>query len=327
MSHKIGNNDRQEGLKQAWHGLTHIRESIPTDDNWLTKWDVEKLPMFNPNGTPSEFCRVTCTDDTSLYIGDPVHEETYSLITNKQFLEMVNDCLLSVKGAKIDSIGSVCDRGRIFASVSIPQMEEFKAAGREFRAYLNFINSHDKSSPFVVNASNICVVCDNTFRYNLHDSKNKVFRVSVKHTKFAHNKLEDIDGMIDAYVGANARFAAIMNRLDSQPISKPDAVKFFTGLVATNVERLATRTVNRIERIMALHVMGRGNRGETRADAFSAITDFYTHGVSTTDVQKQMESSEFGSGLEMKTRALDVLSDDSELTSIISRGEKILSLN
>jgi len=110
MSHKIGEYDKQEGVKQAWHGLTHVRENIAVDDNWLTKWEVSKQPMFNPDGSPSEWTRVTCSDN-NLYIGKPVHQDTYSLITNKQFLDIVNDALLSVKGAKIDSVGSVCDRG------------------------------------------------------------------------------------------------------------------------------------------------------------------------------------------------------------------------
>lgn len=326
MAHKISNIDRQEGLRQAWHGLTVVRDSIPANANWLTEWDVEKRRMINPDGTESDYCRVTCTDNPSIYVGPPVHHDTYSLITNKQFLEMVQDCLTTVAGAKIATVGSVCERGRIFASVSIPEQAEFKAAGREFRAYLNFINSHDKSSPFVVNASNVCVVCNNTFSYNLADQRNKVFRISVKHTKFAHNKLENVDQMIDAYAGANARFKAIMDTLDAQPMPVKQACQFFTGLVAPEGERLSTRTTNRIERLVALFMTGAGNRGETRADAFSAVTDLYTHGTSDTDRQKQMESSEFGSGQDMKTRALDVLSDELELSATMTRGQKLLAV-
>ena len=56
MSHKIGEFDRQEGIKQAWHGLTHVRETIAVDDNWLTKWDVSKQTMFTGMRIKSQYC-------------------------------------------------------------------------------------------------------------------------------------------------------------------------------------------------------------------------------------------------------------------------------
>ena len=326
MSHKIGEYDRQEGIKQAWHGLTHVRESIEVADNWLTKWDVSKKPMFNPDGTLSEWTRVTCSDN-NLYIGKPVHRDTYSLITNNQFLDIVNDALLSVNGAKIDSVGSVCDRGRVFVSVSIPDLPEFRAAGREFRAYLNFINSHDQSSPFAVNASNVCVVCDNTFRYNLHDTNNKVFRAVVKHTKNANDRLQDIDRMIDAYIGTQMRFRHLMNTLDEQPVTPTTARNFFTGLHSPVIAEPSTQLLNKVDELQSLFRSGRGNRGQTLADVFSAVTDYYTHQASRSDNPwKQIESSEYGYGATMKTNAMEALTDGEEYQKTLFRGQKVLEL-
>ena len=326
MSHKIGEYDKQEGVKQAWHGLTHVRENIAVDDNWLTKWEVSKQPMFNPDGSPSEWTRVTCSDN-NLYIGKPVHQDTYSLITNKQFLDIVNDALLSVKGAKIDSVGSVCDRGRVFVSVSIPDLPEFRAAGREFRAYLNFINSHDQSSPFAVNASNVCVVCDNTFRYNLHDRNNKVFRAVVKHTKNANDKLHDIDQMIEAYVGTQVRFKHLMDTLEDRPVSPPMARNFFTGLHSPTIAEPSTQLLNKVDELQALFRSGRGNRGQTLADVFSAVTDYYTHQSSRpSNPWKQVESSEYGYGATMKTNAMEILTDNEEYNKTLYRGQRVLEL-
>lgn len=326
MSHKIGEYDRQEGIKQAWHGLTHVRETIEVDNNWLTKWDVSKKPMFNPDGTLSEWTRVTCSDN-NLYIGKPVHQDTYSLITNRQFLDIVNDALLSVKGAKIDSVGSVCDRGRVFVSVSIPDLPEFRAAGREFRAYLNFINSHDQSSPFAVNASNVCVVCDNTFRYNLRDTNNKVFRAVVKHTKNANDKLHDIDQMIEAYVGTQVRFKHLMNTLEDRPVSPSMARNFFTGLHSPVIAEPSTQLLNKVDELQSLFRSGRGNRGQTLADVFSAVTDYYTHQSSrSSNPWKQIESSEYGYGATMKTNAMEALTDNDEYTKTLYRGQRILEL-
>jgi Domain of unknown function (DUF932) len=327
MAHKIGINDRQEGLTMGWHGLTQVRESIAINDNWLAQWDVEKRPMRDPDGELSEWCRVVCTDDQSIMIGKPVHHQTYSLITNKQFLDIVHDALLSVKGAKIQSVGSVCDRGRVFVSVSVPDLPEFRAAGREFRAYLNFINSHDQSSPFVVNASNVCVVCDNTFRYNLQDGNNKVFRAVVRHTKNAHDRLDNIDSMIDAYMGTQVRFKYAMDKLDAKPIDKLDASRFFAGFLSPTVEIPSTQLVNKVDRLTTLFRTGRGNNGRSYADLFSAVTDYYTHESSQSrGVSKQVESSEFGHGAEMKTRAFDLLNQDYETDVTIARGRQVLAM-
>lgn len=326
MSHNIGKYDRQEGTEMAWHRLTNIKENIEADDNFLTEWDVEKRHMFNPDGTVSEYCRITCTDQP-LFIGDPVHKDTYGLITNKDFLEIVNECLLSVSGAKIRSIGSINDRGRIFASVSIPDLPEFKGAGREFRAYLNFLNSYDKSSPFVVNASNICVVCNNTFTCELLDTNNKVFRATIRHTKNALSRLEDIDQMIDAYVGTQQRFKCLMDNFETKPVAVFEARRFFVGFSSDKIEKPSTRLLNKADRLTGLFVNGRGNRGETMADAFSAITDYYTHESSGGDnVGRQIASSEFGFGADMKRKALDVMSDQDKFEDVVEKGYKILQL-
>jgi len=326
MSHKIGQYDRQEGIKQAWHGLTVIKDNLTTSDNWLSEWDVEKRTMFNPDGSPSEWNRVTCTDN-GLYIGKPVHAETYGLITNKQFLDIVNDALLSVRGAKIDSVGSVCDRGRVFVSVSIPDLPEFRAAGREFRAYLNFINSHDQSSPFAVNASNVCVVCDNTFRYNLMDKNNKVFRAVVKHTKNANERLQDIDRMIDCYVGTQMRFKVLMDSLHEMRVSWWDANRFFVGLHSPTIAKPSPQLLTKVDELERLFRTGNGNRGETLADVFSAVTDYYTHQASRSDnAWRQVESSEYGFGAEMKTRTIQVLSDSKEYADTVMRGQQVLAM-
>ena len=41
MSHGIGAVDFQEGRKQAWHGLTDVREDLTIDNCRLPKSDVE----------------------------------------------------------------------------------------------------------------------------------------------------------------------------------------------------------------------------------------------------------------------------------------------
>jgi len=338
MSHDININDAQEGTFMAWHKLTKLRQQIAIDDCWLSTWDVQKSPLHRADGSLSDWKEIVCTDDNSLVIGPPV-ADSYSLITNKEFLEIVRDSMEHIRDSRIVSNGSVCDRGRVFVSVEIPEFKEFEAANRHFTAYINFLNSHDMSCPFVVNASNTCTVCNNTFTMNLTDTNNKAFRASVRHTKNAHAKLADIDGMIDAYVGTQARFRVTMNALAKKAADAYQASQFFAGLLSTKDNRQAakmvnsivdvessTRRSNQVSRLTELFKSGKGNRGETRADIFSAVTDYYSHESSGgRNVFKQVASSDFGAGQAMKDRALSALDNDDDYHTLTRVGKLVLA--
>ena len=226
MSHEITVHDRQEGIEQAWHGLTHVKPVIALRDCWLALWDIVKSPLFTTgkDGRPvsTEYCQLIASDNPELHIGGPVSKETFSPITNAKFLAIIGEALAMIPGAIIASVGSVCGRARVFVSVKLPQQAEvFNAAGREFKPYLNFLNSHDQSAPFVAVVSFVCTVCNNTFRMNLSlvekdltginaAKKRSELRIRLKHTKNVADRLENVPEVIDGFLGATALFKAGM---------------------------------------------------------------------------------------------------------------------
>lgn len=344
MSHEITNIDRQQGIRQAWHGLTQILERIALSESWLSQWNVEKRAMIDPDGSQSDYCRIVCTDDPTIMIGRPVHCETYGLIDNREFLAIVQDSLSLMPGSVVESVGSVCGRSRIFVSATIPEIPELTAAGRKFVPYLNFLSSHDMSAPFLVNASTICTVCNNTFGMNLHDSENREFRVRVPHTKNASRALANIPQLIDAYCGTQRHFAAIMDSLATKEVTQDNARRFFAGflsvkdsneavkLVASRPGKdaleLSTRRSNQIDRLSELFRFGAGNNGNDRSDLFSAVTDYYSHeSAGGKDVWKQVESSEFGAGQTAKEKAFAILPSDRSFDAFVNAGDLILAAN
>lgn len=332
MSHNISNIDRQQGIEQAWHGLTEILPFINLPESWLSQWDVSKAPMFEQDGSKSDYCRITCTDDPQIRIGSPVHCETYGLITNADFLKTVETAIREVTGAQVISVGSVCERARIFVSVKLAEMDGFNAAGREFLPYLNFMSSHDKSAPFAVNTSTICTVCDNTFRANLMASNGGAVRVRMNHSKNVGQRLANVPAIVDGFLGAMARFKREMDRLAAEPVKVQDANALFAGFLQDNPNaELSTRRANQISRLGELFVSGAGNRGENMADAFSAVTDYYSHESSGGDENrmKQYVSSEYGAGQSAKADFWDLLTGkDSRdrVAATIARGNKVLAL-
>jgi Domain of unknown function (DUF932) len=330
MSDMILENDMHEARHMGWHRKTNINEDLTLENCWLDRWDVVGTPLFLPDGKPTEFKVFTCTDNPDIVVGQPFGPD-YAPINNQRFLQLIRE---SVEGTDhiVESVGSVRNRGRIFVSMKLKGLEKFKAAGREFRPFLNFLSSHDKSNSLTVSTSNICVVCDNTFGFSLaeterEDSSNQ-FRARVPHRGDVESGLVDVAKAVDRAVGVHAEFAQAMDLWDERPIAERDAQRLVTGFVAaeSKLDRLHARSANRINDIVELFLAGAGNRGKTLADLMSGITDYYSHSGAR-DAQRQFERSEFGAGARSKRRFYSLLKDGEEMEKTIKAGAALLALS
>jgi hypothetical protein len=330
MSHGITNRDRQEARHMGWHNLTQINEVLDLKNNWLTKWDIQEVGLQTAEGVEVPFKILTGTDDQEV-IGKPF-AGTYTPVTNKDFLDMIGEAISGVKGAAVESVGSVNNRGRVFVSISIKGMDKFKVGNREFLDYLNFGNGHDQTSAVWANASNICTVCDNTFSMNLNADQE--VKIKVKHSKDVVARLENISEVIDAYAGTQAKFKAEFERLMNEPMKTDKARNLFAGwMIRSNNEDggkdLGPKTLTKVNRITELFEKGKGNSGENRADAFSAVTDFYSHESvrnSGKNVARQLFSSEYGLGRMAKSSFWNVIRNDDSVNAFSVNGKKALAL-
>ena len=334
MAHNITQYDAQEGIIKAWHGLTQVRPVITLDDCWLTKWDTVPVRL-QKNGQDSKWSILEVSDIKDLEIGQPYNPETFKPITNKAFVELVRQSIAGTPH-KIVSDGSVRQRGRIFMSLELNGMEQFKAAGRQFSAYLNFGNGHDKSSVLWVNTSNTCTVCDNTFTINLVAVENKITAINddisfkQRHTKNVELRLPEMAKMIDKAIGVQSEFQLQLEKFNAIEISIAGAANLFAGFVGRNItdknKGLSTRAKNTSEKMLELHIRGKGNNGRTLADAFSAVTDYYTHFSSGGENKfRQVLSSEYGAGLKSKIEFRSLLNDSEAMEETIDLGEELLT--
>lgn len=315
----------------GWHKLTKINEKLDLVDNWLTKWDIQEVQLETADGIEVPFKILTGTDDHK-FIGKP-YAGSYTPVTNRQFLNMVGEAISNVKGAVIESVGSVNNRGRVFVSISIKGMDKFKVGAREFYDYLNFGNGHDQSCAIWANSSNTCTVCNNTFDLNL-SSDDVAIKCRVKHSKDVIAKLDNIVEIVDAYAGTQARFKADFERLMNEDMKIDQARNLFAGWLIRssggNQERdLGPKTLTKVQRLTELFESGRGNSGENRADAFSAVTDFYTNESvrnPVKNVARQVYSSSFGMGRAAKADFWNVIRNDKSVASYTASGKNALML-
>lgn len=328
MAHRIEKRDTQQGRHMAWHNLTEIVRDLDLDNNVLRRqWDIEEVPLSIPDGTVTPFKILVGSDDKEV-IGKPF-ANTYKPITNSQFLDAIKEATAGIKGLVVESVGSVCNRGRVFVSLSLKESSAYKIGHREFQEFLNFGNAHDQSSVLWVNNTNTCTVCNNTFSYNLM-AKDSQVDVRVFHRGDVEFKLANMAEIIDAHLGSQAHFKAEFERLMQKDISVDNARNLFAGWSLRNdsEKELTSRGINKVNRLTELFTSGAGNLGKNRADAFSAVTDYFTHESTRgggANVGRQFVSSEFGIGRAAKDNFWDVIRDDREVNDFIGIGKNALA--
>lgn len=325
MSHAIGTRDSQMGIKQAWHGLTIVEKEITFKGSPLD-WTLERQPLLLPDGTRFHQDAIVCSDD-GLPVGNAV-SGSYGIIQNEQLFDTL---LMGLQDAsvkfKIASVGSVCDRSKVFISIELNEGKNFKVGDRDFEFNLNALSSHDGSGKAMFMDSSICIVCKNTFNFNVNQFNNNKsgIRFAVKHTKNSGIALENVAKGIEDVISNRALFCAELDKLGNQKVSKDQAHSFILGLIVPEASsEVSTRTNNNSEEILDLFIKGPGNSGSNRLDLFSAFTDFYTHSHSGRGVEAQFVSSEFGSGQKMKDRAFHALSNSSTFENLKQRGSSLV---
>ncbi len=320
MSHNIQERDTQTGLTQAWHGLTNVVDRVNYENSGIMYgMEMNQLQYLDPDGNVQKIDRyqLTATDD-NLAIGNPVTEK-YQMFENSQIWDMISNAL-SGTDHEIESIGSVNDRSICFTSVKIA--DNFTAANREHKPYLNIGWGHGGVMGVVAKTSIHCIVCQNTFNASMSEKSD--FRVKMKHTKNAN--LMDLSDAIDSHIGVAAEFENALNSLGEQECSNERAGDLYLGhLLGQQADkRVTTRQANVVTRMKELFRTGKGNSGETLADCFNGLTDYYTHESSggIEKAQKQFSSSEFGLGSRNKQMFWNALSDTDEVNRIEELGKK-----
>lgn len=337
MAHRKFIHDKIQSTEHTWHGLEERVQvgEFRLENSWLAQWDVTPRELVFPGGKATPFRTLVCSDNEDILVGNP-YRPSFVPVLNSEFLDMIQTAIAGT-GHELTTVGSIRNRGRVFVSFKLKGMEEFHAAGKAFSAFLNFGNGHDKSSVLWTGTSNTCTVCDNTFSYNLERVENKDssgsqteesddIKVSIRHTKNAKIRLPELSKTIDKAIGVQAKFQLEFNRLAAIPCGIVDAENLFTGFLSTG-EKVSTRTENRVDRLVQLFAKGRGNSGETMADAFSAVTDYFSHESVGDNREKQYLSSEFGASGVAKSRFWDIVTTDSKRNETTKRGSELLAAN
>lgn len=302
MSHEIETRDRQVGVDRAWHGLTivesevtpelaHPYEVVPIDLRYRPESDIRdslNVPKYHNSGY-----KILLADDDELPVGKPYNELTYSPNTIHDFWDKIKRSMKDVD-YEVISAGSVRNRSLIFASIKVS--EGFEAGGRKFNDYLSFLDGFDSLMSFRAVYSNICVVCSNTFHANLGNEA----IARVKHTKNFQNRSVQISSAVQAFLGQSEVTKKRLEDASTTKVTIDEAAWFFTGFMFKYTQTPKALKKRRNE-LVELFREGQGNEGQTRLDAFSAVTERFTHGA------RDFEQANFGRSSKLKEDSFGAL--------------------
>lgn len=331
MAHEINERDGQQGIFQAWHGLTDVVERVEFETSPLN-WELNRSPLFTQDGKRFHQDAIVASDD-GLPVGNAV-SGSYGIIQNRQIWDALLGGLADATVPfRVASVGTYCDRTKISVAIELNEGSRFTVADREFEFYLTGLTTHDGSGRALFLDSSICTVCANTFNMNISafsQKGEKELRFSIKHTKNASLGLINVTEGIRSLLSNRREFCNRLGELAAKRVNRDDAHFFSVGMVAPESAEdkgISTRLTNVTDELMALFGRGAGNIGENRLDLFSAFTDYYTHSNSGgNDRQKQLVSSEFGSGATMKNRVFGALSSEDGFNKMVKRGKDLILL-
>ena len=305
-------------------------ENHTTENCALAKWDIRRERLQTADGKAVKGHAIFVGTDDGEPIGRPI-ADTYSPCTNKEFLDLVQQVIDSTDGARLETCGSFRDRARTFASISIKDASTYGAGGRDFFDCLNFGNSSDGSCALFANNSNECIVCANTFDYNMRADSLRAgdsATLRITHSGDMQAKLSTAHRIVANWLESKQLFAHRFDELAARKVSTATAESFIKGFLSDDKNELSARAANKVNRILSLYLRGRGNSGQTAADLFSGATEYYTHharnirwATESADRQKLFESATIGSAAAQKREFWDALIDESAFEKTVQRGE------
>lgn len=330
MAHELSIQDGQAEMVSArgitpWHKLGTVvtgqltaREALAAAHlDWQVKGQPVsvggvQLPFPDPKADSTENTwQAICRQDTGACLG--ISKGRYECIQNADAFDFF-DALVGQGEAVYDTAGALRGGRQVWLLAKVNGTTVVN--GDDHNTWALLVTSHDSSYPVMVQWVYERVVCANTMSIALRGAKNQF---KVRHCKSWKDKEEQ--ARIALGLGQNY-FRTVQEELAhlGNSLLTPEQMTAFTEALipASDPKEVSTRTTNIRADIDRLFGRGAGNKGQTRWDAFNAVTDYVDHEQSTRGKNStRLETSILGNGAQLKQRAYDMLQDDSLMTSLL----------
>jgi phage/plasmid-like protein (TIGR03299 family) len=257
-----------------------------------TDWTVSKRPLFGPNGEETPGFGIF-RDDVNHCLG--LVGSKYTITQNQEVLEMLMDAAGSVNIPAVRG-GALGKGERIYYQFQLP---EVTIGGSKNLRYLTGLTAHDGLTKIGFGATNVVVICQNTFFQAFKDCE------AVKHTPNHKEKLQGIIKSLKESLFAEEHMIERMIKLSTTTVPSKIDDNFLFEIIGGHEE--STRSTNRLNDLKAAMSTEYTSHGETAYGLFNAVTRFTNHMTPYKDLDTKRKALMFGAGARINAKAFDLI--------------------
>ena len=261
----------------------------------VPQFEVEKVPVFDAGRRAIDGVYSLQRSDTHQHLG--MVKDKYRPIQMEEMIDIISEA--SDKVGDIDHIGYTTSRGGRKVVIQSKYRDTLDVGGDKIEPYIYTVIDNTGMGSNKMIPSSVRIACDNAFHLI---AQNEEASDRARHSASFDTH---VDGMINNIVSAistTKNFTQIVEKLKNEKFNRDQMVQFTQQLIPVEKEE-STRRQNKREKLVELYEGGRGNVGESRWDAFNAITEFETH----TGKQTPEKLIRTFSANTLSRRALDLL--------------------
>lgn len=237
--------------------------------NDIEQFEVEKVPLFDAGGRSIENVYSLQRSDTHQHLG--VVKEKYRPIQMNEMIDMISEA--SNRVGDIDHIGYATSKGGRKIVIQSKYRKTLDVGGDKIDPYLYTVIDNTGMGSNKMIPSTVRIACDNAFHLI---AANEEASDRARHSSSFVNQVEGMITNIVNGIATTRDFSKIVERLKNEKFTRDQMIQFTQKLIPVEDDE-STRRQNKREKLVELYEGGQGNVGESRWDAFNAITEYESH--------------------------------------------------
>ena len=310
--------------REPWHGLgVKIEGDAMTAaealDAAAMDWEVEIRPLYVPNGSGMvevESNKASYRKDTETVLG--IVGNRYTPLQNRDAFGFF-DSVVGDGDAIYHTVGSLWGGRQMWILAKLLGDDYVLDNGDKLDSFILLDNSHDGTSALRMRTTEVRVVCSNTL--GMATGQKPAFYA--RHTSGVGDKVAQARDLLGLNAAHMERFMKECNKVASKAFDDADMEALTRHLLYLNPEKALDEQygvkAEAADTMTMLFNSGEGNKGETRWDAYNAVTEYtdyyrgYGNSVESigsadeTVVEQRLYNSWFGEGEALRMKAWKLL--------------------
>lgn len=228
---------------------THHEPTCPlhsdTDDNLVTPLDVD-AQAFVKAITPLPDHKLIVRNDNEHVLG--VVGEGYELVDHSE-MGSILESILGLDNVKFETAGSCRDGAQVWALAYLDEPYTIVGDDSETFPFLALLNSHDGSGACKVVATQVRVVCWNTYRAAEMEGERHGRQFTFRHTAGIHDRIEEAKAALRGVRDEAAEWDALSRELFGMPVTDEAFNHFLADFIPDPVgDVVSDRVRNNVEK-------------------------------------------------------------------------------